>query len=489
MFQSCKSANASCFGGGFIDDLSALNRIIISASNETAAAYVDLDGDGISEFSEGFFEALYGYNMSVDKRGVTVDFNNPVNADTDGDLDVSLKEAFNYAYEHDDARWVVGHQIGYNGCPIDESPWFDDDDDGLPTFKASCDIFLLGDFNFDGKVDVTDYDMFMEVWTGEYRPLYDLNDNGIIDCSDLCILTQCLEIRYLTISTSSGGTTTPTPGTYEHILNKQVNVTASAYASYIFDYWLLDGAVVYDNPITVTMDSNHTLEAYFRLPTLTVKTRKTTGSEIFSVKVWIDNVEYNSPVNIALDAGTHVVQVESYFFRNEWWLYTFDHWEDGSTANPRTVSVDDDMTITAYYTEDYLCPTLFVWNGFQYVYEALLNIHAESDVPLQHQIQQTLVPNGLFYKLQLRELDNFTSHIDQVKLYAVDADGEWHICPLTIAKQNGTYVTLKLLFDDEWRTDLKLSEIINLKFLPSIPYTETAYFIFEINGHNRKINP
>ena len=219
-----------------------------------------------------------------------------------------------------------------------------------------------------------------------------------------------------------------------------------------------------------------------------IEARKTNGgSAISNVNIWVDGVHYCSPVHITLTGGTHVVQVESYFFRNEWWLYTFDHWEDGSTANPRTVSVDDDMTITAYYTEDYLCPTLFVWNGFQYVYEALLNIHAESDVPLQHQIQQTLVPNGLFYKLQLRELDNFTSHIDQVKLYAVDADGEWHICPLTIAKQNGTYVTLKLLFDDEWRTDLKLSEIINLKFLPSIPYTETAYFIFEINGHNRKI--
>ncbi|MDH5754150.1 MAG: hypothetical protein OEY95_02940 [Candidatus Bathyarchaeota archaeon] len=220
---------------------------------------------------------------------------------------------------------------------------------------------------------------------------------------------------------------------------------------------------------------------------LTVKTCKTTGSEISNVKVWVDDVQYYSPVTLELDAGTHTVEVESYFFKREWWLYTFDHWEDGSTNNPRTISVNSDVTIKAYYTVDYLCPTLFVWNGSQYVYKALLDIHAESDIRVQHQIQQTLVLDGLFYKLQLRELDNFTSHIDQVKLYAVDHDGEWHTCLLIIAKHNDAYVTLKLLFDDDTRVDLAPSEIINLKFLPSIPHSQTAHFIFEITGYNRKI--
>lgn len=220
--------------------------------------------------------------------------------------------------------------------------------------------------------------------------------------------------------------------------------------------------------------------------TLTVKTRKiASGQEISGVTVWVDGVPYGSPVTLYVDAGTHTVKVKSHFW-GAWSLeYTFDHWEDGSTNNPRSVPINNDKVVTAYYLVT--CPTLFVWNGSQYVYETLLDIHAESDVTVQHQIQQTLVRDGPFYKLQLRELDNFTSHIDQVKLYAVDRDGEWHTCPLTFAEHNNTCVTLKLLFDDDRRVDLAPSETINLKFLPSIPCNQTSHFIFEINGHNKKI--
>jgi len=223
---------------------------------------------------------------------------------------------------------------------------------------------------------------------------------------------------------------------------------------------------------------------------LTVKTKKTTGADISNVKIWIDSALYYSPVTISLHAGTYTLQAESYFSRGAF-DFTFDHWSDGETSNPRTLyfNGEGNMSLIAYYKAEYqgTCPTLFVWNGSQYVYETLLNIHAESDITVQHQIQQTLVLDGMFYKLQLRELDNFTSHIDQVKLYAIDHNGTWHNCPLTLAEHNNTYITLKLLLDDDKRIDLEPTQIITLKFTPSIPYQKTAYFIFEINGHNRKI--
>jgi hypothetical protein len=136
------------------------------------------------------------------------------------------------------------------------------------------------------------------------------------------------------------------------------------------------------------------------------------------------------------------------------------------------------------------CPTLFVWNGTDYTEEGVLDIHAESDVTVQHEIQNTLALENSVYKLQLRELDNFTSHIDQVKLYAIDNQGKWHLCPLTYAYHNELgKVTWKLRFDDSNRVELKPTEIIDLKFAPSRPYSETAYFIFEINGYNRKPMP
>jgi len=211
------------------------------------------------------------------------------------------------------------------------------------------------------------------------------------------------DTQTLFISTTTGGTTNPAPGTYYYGYGESVTVSIIVNTNYDFDYWLLDGATYYGNPITVTMDSDHTLTAYFKY-----------------------------------DPGGG-------------------------------------------------CPTLFVWNGTGYAEEGILDIHAESDVTLQHEIQNTLALDKGVYKLQLRELDNFTSHIDQVRLYAVDDKGEWHSCPLTHAYHNELgNVKGKLRSDDDVRVDLKPTEIISVEFAQPIPYSKTAYFIFEINGYNRK---
>jgi hypothetical protein len=220
---------------------------------------------------------------------------------------------------------------------------------------------------------------------------------------------------------------------------------------------------------------------------LTIKTRYLSGQEITGVNVWVDDTSVSpSPATVTVGQGTHTVKVESGWIEDEF-MYTFSRWEDNSTNNPRTVLVSSNQTITAYYKVKYFaCPTLFVWNGTDYAYETLLNIHAESDITLQHRIAQPLVKDGIFYKLSLRELDNFTSHIDQVRLYAVDSRGEWHICPLASAIHSELgWVTLQLRFDDNTRVDLTPTQTINLKF--TYLKDDIAYFTFEINGHNRKI--
>ena len=70
----------------------------------------------------------------------------------------------------------------------------------------------------------------------------------------------------LTISVESGessGTTSPT--TYEYAEGTSVLVTAYPAWSFTFDYWVLDGAITNDDAtIIVTMDSDHTLKAYFK---------------------------------------------------------------------------------------------------------------------------------------------------------------------------------------------------------------------------------
>ena len=77
-------------------------------------------------------------------------------------------------------------------------------------------------------------------------------------------LTVAIHIPILSISASSGGTTNPSPGTYSYDYGTSVTVTATPYSGYVFSYWSLDGTSSYSNPITVTMNSDHTLTAYFR---------------------------------------------------------------------------------------------------------------------------------------------------------------------------------------------------------------------------------
>jgi hypothetical protein len=68
----------------------------------------------------------------------------------------------------------------------------------------------------------------------------------------------------LAITTTVGGTTNPSPGTYSYTANSSVPVTAIPNADYAFDHWELDTINVGStNPYTVLMDNNHTLKAVF----------------------------------------------------------------------------------------------------------------------------------------------------------------------------------------------------------------------------------
>lgn len=211
LFQACASANRTgnltCFSGGFIDDLSAPRRTIITAANETALSFMDMDDDGFSEFSEAFIDALRGNEACWDETGLIVD-GLPVDADSDHNGHVSIQEAFDYAYWHDDAREAVRTKNGteadwwpYEGT--DESPWIDCDGDGLPTFINGADVldtsqkkaivyldWLMGDLNNDGIVNFIDLFLFRKIYCYSYDPLADFDCDGDVDYADLYIFKQ-----------------------------------------------------------------------------------------------------------------------------------------------------------------------------------------------------------------------------------------------------------------------------------------------------------
>ena len=207
--QGGLTGNQSCFGGGLIDDLSAPNRIIMSTTNETWWSWDDIDyegeaGYGYSEWSERFIDALHGsrtYYNSTTNEIVHTDIT--VNADIDNNTHVSMLEAWNYAWDNDEARFSVD-------LPLGEIPWFDDDGDGLPTFSNGADQldydqghvanmtyidWLLGDVNEDGYVEL--YDFYVESQAfGSYpgHPRWnascDLNSDGFVDIMDFFYMSE-----------------------------------------------------------------------------------------------------------------------------------------------------------------------------------------------------------------------------------------------------------------------------------------------------------
>jgi hypothetical protein len=142
----------------------------------------------------------------------------------------------------------------------------------------------------------------------------------------------------LTIIAPTGGTTSPSPGTYTYVDGTLVSVTAIPNANYNFAYWELDG--VYNgtnNPTTVLMDKNHTLKAFFAQVTRTLNITATAGGITDPV-----------PGTYVYVNGT-LVNVTAFPSAN----YMFDHWVlDGSpagSANPISVLMDKDHTLQAVF--------------------------------------------------------------------------------------------------------------------------------------------
>jgi len=91
--------------------------------------------------------------------------------------------------------------------------------------------------------------------------LFHSDSFGILEISDIQIFVEIPRYQ-LTITTTAGGTTVPAPGTYT--VGACVRVTAIPKAGYQLDHWSLDGSPSGSaNPISVLMDSNHTLEVVF----------------------------------------------------------------------------------------------------------------------------------------------------------------------------------------------------------------------------------
>ncbi|RLE79688.1 MAG: hypothetical protein DRJ52_07930, partial [Thermoprotei archaeon] len=189
--------------------------------------------------------------------------------------------------------------------------------------------------------------------------VYSTNPSINPDITKDTVLTAVFEEQQpqkfrLTISVQGQGSTSPPPGTYSYVEGSEVTVSASPAEGWKFSYWLLDGVKKTGNPITVTMNKDHTLVAVFE---------ESGGGESpppnppppppqpkkykLSIRVQGQGSTSPSPGTHYYDAGT-VVSVKAYpskGWRFKYWLL------DGSVklSNPIEVTMNKDHVLTAVF--------------------------------------------------------------------------------------------------------------------------------------------
>ena len=130
-----------------------------------------------------------------------------------------------------------------------------------------------------------------------------------------------------------GNTPGATSGTYTS--GQSCTVHANPNSGYTFTNWTENGNVVSTQAnYTFTVNGNRTLVANFTyVPptyTITVYANPTNGGTVTGGGTY----NYGATVNLTANANSG---------------FTFDHWQDGNTNNPRTITVTGNATYTAYF--------------------------------------------------------------------------------------------------------------------------------------------
>ena len=232
------------------------------------------------------------------------------------------------------------------------------------------------------------------------------------------LMKPCIVKCYvLTIISGVGGTTEPSPGTYTYTAGTELNVTAIPNAGFSFDHWLLDANVRTENPITVVMNENHTLEAYFidDIPPVTTDD--------------YDGLWHNTDFTITLTATDHGSGVAETYYRIN----------DGSV---KAVSVDGQPVITTESANN----TLEYWSvdyaGNEEPHKFLTGIKLDKTSPLITSHfrfpDDNVEPNEI-----VKVTVNVTDFLSDVKnctvSYRIAGESTWINIPMTLNQTTMLY--------------------------------------------------
>ncbi len=136
------------------------------------------------------------------------------------------------------------------------------------------------------------------------------------------------------------------------------------------------------------------------------------------------------------------------------------------------------------------CPTLFTYDGKDYVKERKSNIHSQPGIDTVDDITLTTKPVVVDgnYLLQLKETTlPEHSYIDSVRLFITDSEGKKEAKLVSAKHSKYGDVINAIAKSDDIRTDTQVFDTIDLKF--KVPELKgEANFTFEIEGYNPAVN-
>ena len=143
------------------------------------------------------------------------------------------------------------------------------------------------------------------------------------------------------------GSSIPGTGIHSFKRGELVNVTAYPEPGWRFDHWVMDGANgTYISPLTLSMSSNHTLEAVFARI-----------QYVFNVSTSGLGSVAKSPSQAAYTYGSSVQLTAT---PSSGWSFSGWRGDLSGSVNPATVTVDGNKTVTATFTQNVYMLTVAV---------------------------------------------------------------------------------------------------------------------------------
>jgi Tol biopolymer transport system component len=134
----------------------------------------------------------------------------------------------------------------------------------------------MTDLDEDGLVDLDDLYIVTAAFNSRegdsrFNPAADFDGNGLINIHDLMMVAKDYGKAYYVLTINvSGGTTDPTSG-HRYIQGKKINITATPATGWLFNHWsgdITEYQNEYQNPITITMNSDKNITAHIIPPHL-----------------------------------------------------------------------------------------------------------------------------------------------------------------------------------------------------------------------------